>query len=299
MRLVNSHAHLQAPAFADDAAHVLAASRLAGVERLLAPAWDRASTQAGIALARERGVDTSAGVHPHDAASVTDDDWARIEEMAREPEVVAIGETGLDYDRGFSSREAQLANLRRHLGLAPTVAKPLILHCRSKPGERDAQDELLRELGRRRQRGLVIGVRGRPAFVLHSFSGPVDYAERALDLGGAISFCGLVFRRGEEASADVARVVPTDRLLTETDSPYLSPPGAPRRRNEPSWVAVTARWLAHQRTDDPEALGDVLVSTYDRCSGVPGTTRRRRQGPRTEQTSVGSSSPRRRASPRR
>ena len=107
----------------------------------------------------------------------------------------------------------------------------------------------------------------RPPAVLHSFSGPVDYAERALAMGCAVSFSGLVFRRGEEASAAVAALVPDDRLLTETDSPYLSPPGAPRRRNEPRWVEVTARWLAECRDADPEALGDVLVAAYDRFVG--------------------------------
>ena len=105
--------------------------------------------------------------------------------------------------------------------------------------------------------------------MLHSFSGPVEYAERALAMGCAISFSGLVFRRGEEASAMVAALVPDDRLLTETDSPYLSPPGAPRRRNEPRWVEVTARWLAERRAADPEALGGVLVRAYDRFVDRP------------------------------
>jgi TatD DNase family protein len=104
--------------------------------------------------------------------------------------------------------------------------------------------------------------------VLHSFSGPVDYGVRALELGCAVSFSGLVFRRGEEASAEVARLVPGDRLLVETDSPYLSPPGAPRRRNEPEWVAVTAAWLAERRGVSPAALGDELVANYDRVFGA-------------------------------
>ena len=88
-----------------------------------------------------------------------------------------------------------------------------------------------------------------------------------LGLGLAISFSGLVFREGEAASADVARLVPADRLLVETDAPFLSPPGAPRRRNEPEWVAVTARWLVEQRADDAAAVGDGLVAAYDRVLG--------------------------------
>jgi TatD DNase family protein len=184
--------------------------------------------------------------------------------------VVGIGETGLDYDRGFSPREAQLANLRRHLELAWEVRRPLILHCRSKAGLRDAQDALLAELRAAGVGGASWAERfgGRPPAVLHSFSGPVDHAETALAMGCAISFSGLVFRRGEEASASVAAIVPDDRLLTETDSPYLSPPGTDRRRNEPRWVELTARWVAERRGVDPEALGPVLVAAYDRFTGT-------------------------------
>jgi TatD DNase family protein len=97
----------------------------------------------------------------------------------------------------------------------------------------------------------------------------VAYAERALEMGLFISFSGLVFRTGEEASAEVARLTPRDRLLVETDSPYLSPPGAPRRRNEPRYVEITARWLAEQRGDDPDELGTQLVANYDRIFSRP------------------------------
>ena len=266
MRLVDSHAHLQATAFALDATEVVAAARLAGVERILAPAWDRPSTEAGVVMARERpGVDTSAGVHPHEAGTIGDDDWTAIVALASEPDVVAVGETGLDYDRGFAPRDAQLANLRRHLDLAVSVGKPLILHCRSKPGARDAQDDLLRELERAGvgDAPWTTAFADRAPAILHSFSGPVDYAEAALAMGLAISFSGLVFRRGEEASGEVAALVPPDRLLVETDSPYLSPPGAPRRRNEPLWVEVTARWVAERRGVGPDELGDGLVTAYD------------------------------------
>ena len=266
MRLIDSHAHLQSEAFAADAREVLVSATLDGIERLLAPGWDIESTRAGIALVAGRpGTGTAAGVHPHDASAVDERGWAEIAELAREAAVLAIGETGLDYDREFSPRDVQLANLRRHFPLALDLGKPLILHCRSKPGERDAQDDLIRELE-------AAGIDdapwwdrfgGRPPAILHSFSGPVDYAERALALGCAVSFSGLVFRAGEEASADVVRIVPRQRLLVETDSPFLSPPGAPRRRNEPTWVKVTARWVAEKRGEDPSAVGDGLVAAFD------------------------------------
>jgi TatD DNase family protein len=274
MRLVDSHCHLQADRFADDVDDVLAAARSAGVERILAPGWNLASTIDGLALVdRHPSLRTSAGVHPHDAAAVADVAWRQLVALATDARVVAIGETGLDFDRLFSPPDAQLANLRRNLVLALDTCKPAILHCRSAAGARDAQDALVEELIRAGVGGAAAAASfgDRPPAIIHSFSGPVDYARRVLDLGLAISFSGLVFRRGEETSADVARIVPADRLLIETDSPYLAPPGAPRRRNAPEWVRLTADWLVAQRGDDPAAAGAALVDAYDRTFGGPRT----------------------------
>lgn len=274
MRLIDSHSHLQAEAFASDRAEVIAAGRAAGVERLLVPGWDAASSAAALELAAEHDwIDAAAGIHPHEAAIATEADWAAIVHLAADPSVVAIGETGLDYDRMHSPRETQLANLRRHLRLALETGKPAILHCRSEEGGHDAQDALLAEL---RAAGFgksgFSGIFGeRPPAILHSFSGSRGYATAALELGLAISFGGLVFRRGEEASADVARLVPAQRLLIETDAPFLAPPGVPRsgvpgftgRRNSPEWVHVTALWLAEQRGETPDSIGEGLVAAYD------------------------------------
>jgi TatD DNase family protein len=263
MRLVDSHCHLQADRFDDDIDLVVAAARLAGVERILVPGWNPGSSAAALDLvAHFDWMDAAVGVHPHDAAAVDDDEWALIARSARDERVVAIGETGLDYDRVFSPILAQLSNLRRNLALAAETGKPAILHCRSPQGEREAQDALLSEM--RKFGGQP------PPVVVHSFSGPLDYAESMLELGAAISFSGLVFRTGEEDSAEVARRTPADRLLVETDSPYLSPPGAPRGRNEPEWVRLTAQWLADQREADEDELGEDLVANYDRIFGRPG-----------------------------
>ena len=255
MRLVDSHCHLQADRFDDDVDEVIAAARDAGIERILVPGWNAWSSTAALELAeRVPWLDAAVGIHPHDAAKVTDDEWRVIEGQARDARVVAIGETGLDYDRVFSPILAQLANLRRNLTLAAAIGKPVILHCRSSTGERDAQDALLAEVR-------AFGGELRP--VIHSFSGPADYAVAMLELGAVISISGLAFRRGEEATADVVRLVPADRLLVETDSPFLSPPGGPRGRNTPEWVGVTAAWIAEVRGDDRDELGRLLVATYD------------------------------------
>ncbi len=265
MRLVDSHCHLQTDRFGDDLDEVIDAARAAGVERILVPGWNGWSSTAALDLVgRHPTLDAAVGIHPHDADKATEDDWAAIVAAAADRRVVAIGETGLDYDRVFSPILAQLANLRRNLELAAETGKPAILHCRSRPGERDAQDALLAEVR-------AFGSEP-PVTVIHSFSGPVDYAEAMLGLGAVISISGLAFRRGEEATADVVRLVPEDRLLVETDSPFLSPPGAPRGRNAPEWVRITAGWVADLRGADPATLGDALVANYDRVFRGGGDT---------------------------
>jgi TatD DNase family protein len=273
MRLVDSHCHLNAAHFTDDAADVLDAARRAGVERLLIPGWDVASSERAVALSGTLpGTFASAGVHPHDAAAVDERGWARVVALAGDPVVAAIGETGLDFDRMWSPADAQLANLRQNLALALATGKPAILHCRSKPGARDAQDALLDEMR-------VAGFGGaaaraafgsRPPAVLHSVSGPADYVAAALELGCAVSVSGLAFRKGEEATAESVRLVPADRLLVETDAPYLAPPGAPRRRNEPRYVETTARWVAERRGEDPLEVGEALVAAFDATFGRRG-----------------------------
>jgi len=272
MRLVDSHCHLQADRFAADVDIVLGAARLAGVERILVPGWDVASSHGALALLdRHPWLDASAGVHPHEAATVDASGWREIEALARDTRVVAIGETGLDFDRAFSPEAAQVENLRRHFALAFELAKPAILHCRSKPGERVAQDTLLEELERAGAGSAAAqgAFGGRPPAVIHSFSGPLDYARDVLALGLAVSFSGLVFRTGEESSAAVVALVPGDRLLVETDSPYLSPPGAPRKRNEPEWVRITAGWVAARRDASLDHVGEQVLGTYAAMFGRP------------------------------
>jgi TatD DNase family protein len=267
MRLVDSHCHINADRFDADVPDVLERARAAGLERILVPGWNVRSVERALELAAEhRWLDASVGVHPHDAAKVDDAGWQVIARSAGDESVVAIGETGLDFDRVFSPIPDQLMNLRRNLSLALDTGKPAILHCRSSAGRRDGQDALLDELR-------TAGVGGPswaaafgegPPAVIHSFSGPVDYARAVLDLGLAMSFSGLVFRQGEEPSQEAASLVPADRLLVETDSPFLAPPGAPRSRNEPEWVRVTATWVGEARGTDAETLGPGLVAAYDR-----------------------------------
>lgn len=277
MRLIDSHCHLNAERFAGEEAAVLERARAAGLERILVPGWNPASCERALELVAEHPwLDASVGVHPHDAAKVDDAAWRRIASLAADERVVAIGETGLDYDRVFSPIADQLANLRRNLALALETGKPAILHVRSAAGRDDAQAAILAELdkaGFGGQASVSVFGSDRPPAVIHSFSGAVDYARSVLDLGLAISISGLAFRRGEEATADVVPLVPADRLLVETDSPFLSPPGGPRGRNEPEWVRITAAWVADRCAGPTDFVG-----AYDGTFGARDRTRRRGRG---------------------
>ncbi|HJW23010.1 MAG TPA: TatD family hydrolase [Candidatus Limnocylindrales bacterium] len=263
MRLVDSHCHLQAERFDADRDEVIERARLAGVERILVPGWDLPSSAAAIDLVSSHAwLDAAAGIHPHDAARADAAAWLGIDRLARDHRVVAVGETGLDFDRMFSPEVAQLDNLRRHLELGLDVAKPVILHCRSAAGSTAAHDAMLAALD---EAGIRVGTTWRrPPAVLHSFSGPASFAEQALSRGLSISISGLAFRAGEEATlGEVAALAPSSRLLVETDAPYLSPPSAPRRRNEPEWVRATAEAVARARGEADGAFGRALVAAYD------------------------------------
>ena len=267
MRLVDSHCHLQADRFDSDREAVIERARAAGVERLLVPGWDLPSSMAAIELvSRHAWMDAAVGIHPHDAARADAAAWVAIERLARDQRVRAVGETGLDYDRMYSPEAAQLENLRRHLELGLDLAKPVILHCRSKAGSTAAHDALLGELD---ASGIRPGSRrAAPAAVMHSFSGSAEFAAAVLARGLAISISGLAFRSGEDATlAEVAAMTPPEGLLVETDAPYLSPPGAPRGRNEPEWVRITAEAVSSARDEPAARFGDQVVAAYDGVFG--------------------------------
>jgi TatD DNase family protein len=270
-RLIDSHCHLNAERFEADVEAVIGRAQAADVERIMVPGWNVPSSTRALELVdRFPWLDASVGVHPHDAARVDEAGWRAIVDWAADARVKAIGETGLDYDRAFSPIPDQLANLRRNLELALETGKPAIIHVRSKAGRSDAQDatvEMLTELGFGSQGSASAFGADRAPAIIHSFSGSVEYARRVLDLGLAISISGLAFRAGEEPTADVVPLVPGDRLLVETDSPFLSAPGAPRSRNEPEWVRVTAEWVAACRKPASADLGEELVAAYDRTFG--------------------------------
>ena len=212
VELFDTHAHLHFPGFDDDRDAVLARARAAGVRRMVTIGTDAETCRAALALAeREPDVWATVGVHPHDAGESDEAALAGVEGLAAERRVVAIGEIGLDFFRNLSPRETQERVLRRFLGLARRVRKPVVLHCR------DAHAEMLAILGEER----VADVGG----VMHCFSGDVAIARRCLDLGLLISLAGPVTYPNARALPEVARFVPADRLVIETDCPFLPPQG--------------------------------------------------------------------------
>lgn len=253
--LFDTHAHLHFPDFADDLPEILERARAAGVRRLVTIGTDVDTSAAALALAeREPGVWASAGIHPHDAAAADEAAFAEIERLARAPRVVAVGEIGLDFFRDLSPRPAQERTFRRLLDLAVRLGKPVLVHCR------DAHAETLAILDEARV--------GRVGGIMHCFSGDVAVARRCLDLGLTISLAGPVTYPNARALPEVARFVPADRLVIETDCPYLPPQGHRGRRNEPAYLALTAARVAALRGEPLDALATRLTDNAIRLLRV-------------------------------
>jgi len=241
--LFDTHAHLHFPEFADDLDAVLERARAAGVRRILTIGTDVPTSRAAAALAfREPNVWAAVGIHPHEAADADEAALAEIERLAGGPRVVAIGETGLDFFRNLAPREAQERALRSQLALARRTRKPVLIHCR------DAHEETLSILG-----AADVSEHGG---IMHCFSGDVGIARRCLDLGLLLSLAGPVTYPKPGALPEVAKFVPADRLVVETDCPFLPPQPYRGKRNEPAYLAITAARVAELRG---EPLADLAA----------------------------------------
>jgi TatD DNase family protein len=195
------------------------------------------------------------GVHPHDAKDASADRFAALRDLAASAKVVAIGESGLDFFYKHSLADAQESSLRRHLELASELALPIVIHCR------DAEQrivEIVRECGMPSAGG-----------VIHCFTGNADAAREFVALGFHISFSGILTFRNAEQVRQAAAIVPADRLMVETDSPYLAPVPYRGKRNEPSFVVKTFEALAQVRGADPALLSDRVVANARRLFRLP------------------------------
>ena len=247
---VDSHCHLNYKGLVEDQQGVLDRARAAGVEAMLnistrASEWDEV---VGLAE-REPDVWASVGVHPHDADTHPDVETATLVERARHPRVVGIGESGLDFYYDKSDRDRQRASFRSHIAAARETGLPIIVHTRD--AEEDTHKILADEMGK----GAYTGV-------IHCFTASAEFGRKALDLGLYISISGIVtFKNAKDLQA-AARTVPLDRLLIETDSPFLAPVPHRGRPCEPAYVADTARFLAELRGETLEQLSSATSANF-------------------------------------
>ena len=258
MRLIDSHTHLDDAQFNEDRAAVIERARAAGVERMLAigTGGGPPDLEAGVRLAGEYPfVLATVGVHPHDASKATEATFERLRELAAHPKVVAIGEIGLDYHYDFSPRDVQRAVFSRQLAIAAEAALPIIIHTR------EAWDDTF-EILRREWRGEGI---------LHCFTGDAVQARQALDAGFHLAFGGVLTFPKAEPVREAARITPADRLLIETDCPYLAPVPHRGKRNEPAFVLETARRLAQVRGQPVEEIAALTADNFERLCLRRGT----------------------------
>jgi TatD DNase family protein len=233
--LVDSHCHLDFPDFADALDDVVARARAVDIGRIVSIST-RVAKQDGLIAIAERFPDVfcSVGTHPHNAHEETELTTADLVARTRHPKVVAIGEAGLDYHYDYSPRDAQEQGFRRHIAAARETGLPLVIHAR------EADDDVAQILEEESRKGPF------PA-VLHCFTGGRDLAMRAIALGLSISFTGILTFKNSEALRAIAAELPADRILVETDAPYLAPGKFRGKRNEPSYVVETAKVLAQTR----------------------------------------------------
>lgn len=250
--LVDHHCHLDFPDFADDLDGIVARAHAAGVGMLvtISTRIRRIDGILGIA-ARFPQVFCSVGTHPHYAHEELDLPVTEIVRLAQQPKVVAIGEAGLDYFYDKSPREAQARGFRNHIAAAQETGLPLVIHARD--ADADVAAILEEEMARK----------SFPA-VLHCFTGGAELAQRALDIGLYISFSGVLTFKKSEALREIAASVPLDRLLVETDAPYLAPGKYRGKRNEPAYVVETARELARVKGMSEKEISEQTTENFFR-----------------------------------
>ncbi len=250
MDLIDSHAHIDFPQFDEDRPAMLERARAAGVQSLLAIGTGPGPEKLDAALPYAEQHDwiwATIGIHPHEASQVNDSHLAKLDELSRHRRVIAWGEIGLDYHYDFSAREVQYVVFRQQLTLARGVKLPIVIHCR------EAWTDCLAIL---EQDWRSAGLGG----ILHCFTGTLEEAQQGIEMGFMVSFAGNSTYPKSQNLRDVARELPLDRILIETDSPYLAPQSHRGRRNEPAYVGEVAQTLASVRN---LPVGEVAAATVE------------------------------------
>jgi len=263
MRIIDVHTHLDVPEFAADLSGVFARAMAAGVDMMICVGTDLRSSQQSVEMARRfpGRLYASVGIHPHDVARAGRDDMSAVRELAGLPEVVAIGESGLDFHRDLVSRDLQVSAFHEHIRLSSETGKPLILHGRK------SDDELLEILARSASDASPAGARFRG--VRHCFDSSPETAARYVEQGFCLSFGGAITRPGFKKAKAAAAAVPADRLLVETDCPYQSPASHVGARNEPAFIVETVNALASLRGETPDSVA-ALTTANARSLFFPG-----------------------------
>jgi TatD DNase family protein len=248
--LIDSHCHLEYEGLVDDQAAVLARAREAGIRGFVnistrQSEWDRVVATA----TREPDVWASIGIHPHEADQHADLGEGALLEAAAHPRVIAIGETGLDYFYDKSDRAVQQALFRTHIAVARQTGLPIVIHTRN------AEDDTARILAEEMGKGAF------PALI-HCFTASAEFGRKVLDLGLTISISGIVTFKNAKDLQEVVKVIPEDRLLVETDSPFLAPIPHRGRKCEPAFTADTARFVADLRGVTVEQLGESTTRNF-------------------------------------
>ena len=256
--LVDSHCHLDFPDFAGDLDGIVGRARAAGIGRMVTISTRVRKLPDLLAIAeRFDDVFCSVGTHPHHAHEELDIGTADLVAKAAHPKVVAIGEAGLDYHYDTSPRDAQEQGFRAHIAAARETGLPLVIH------SRDADDDMARILEEETGKGAF------PA-VLHCFTGGEDLARRAIALGLHISFTGILTFKNSQNLRDIAALLPAERILVETDAPYLAPGKYRGKRNEPAYVVETAKTLAQVRgVPDAEVARQTTENFFRLFSKMP------------------------------
>jgi TatD DNase family protein len=254
LEIIDSHAHPEFAQFDEDRDAMLERARAAGVQTMLAIGSGSGldKLDAAIPFAEQHAwIYATVGIHPHDAGEVAESHYAQLDQLARHPKVIAWGEMGLDYFRDGAPRETQKAVFLRQLDLSRAAKLPLVIHCR------DAWADCLDLLN---QHWRPTGLGG----IFHCFTGTIDDARRGLDLGFMISFAANVTYPKMQHLRDVARELPLDRILTETDSPFLPPQARRGKRNEPAFVVEVAQALANVRDLAPQEIASATAQNFRR-----------------------------------
>jgi len=253
--LVDTHAHLDAHQFDGDREEVIERSLATGVQTVITVGADMESSRAAVALARQhRCLYATVGVHPHEAAQVQKDDLAELEHLCADPAVVAVGEIGLDFYRNLSPPQVQKQVFLAQLDLARQLDKPVVVH------DRDAHTETMSILQDRAREW-----RG----VLHCFSGDRQMAMQAIQMGFYISFAGPVTFENARRLQELAREIPLEHILVETDCPYLSPHPHRGQRNEPAYVRLVAAKIAALKELPLERVAEATTANAQRLFGLP------------------------------